>query len=173
MVMFKQILLPTDFSELAGHAAPVARAMAEAFGATLHVLHVFESVPTAVPAPETGAAVMLLPPDEGELRDLLAAYVHEHFDGIRVPIVPVLLGGSRTIEIAHYAKEHEIDLIVIGTHARGVMNRLVFGSLSKSVLEHAHCSVLMVPPTAEGYDGQSPSADTAEATAPERADATP
>jgi hypothetical protein len=50
--------------------------------------------------------------------------------------------------ITEYAREMNIDLIVVGTHARGVVNRILMGSVSRAVLEKASCAVLIVPQTA-------------------------
>ncbi|MBU0718869.1 MAG: universal stress protein [Planctomycetes bacterium] len=145
MVAIKRILLPTDFSELADHAALFARMLSETHGAALHVLHVRNPLAAAVPAPEAAAGIMLLPASEAELRQQLELFVRERLSGIRAPVVAEVLTGSPVSEITRYAKEAHIDLIVVGTHARGVVNRIFFGSVSKSVLENAPCPVLMVP----------------------------
>lgn len=159
MVTIQRVLLPTDFTEVAENAVPFARSLAERYGAALHVVHVCESVATSVPVPEAGGAVMMLAPNENELKDLLEQFVRERLSGIRVPVVTAILKGSRATEITRYAKETGVDLIVIGTHLRGVMNRIIFGSVSKSVLEHAHCPVLMVPPAAATHEETGPMVD--------------
>lgn len=145
MTTFKRILLPTDFSELADHAVMFARMLSEIHGASLHVLHVRDPLASAVPAPEMAAGIMVLPPDEAELRKQVEIFVQEHLAGIQAPVVMEVITGSRVNAITHYAMESHIDLIVIGTHARGVVNRILFGSVSKSVLESAPCADLMVP----------------------------
>lgn len=157
MVSIKRILLPTDFSELAEHAALFARMLSESHHAALHVLHIRDPLAAAVPAPEAAAGVMILPPSETELRQQLDLFVREQLSGIGAPVVAVVLTGSRVSEITRYAREAQIDLIVIGTHARGVVNRIFFGSVSKSVLENAPCPVLMVP-LASGTEEQAETA---------------
>ncbi|MBK9128661.1 MAG: universal stress protein [Phycisphaerales bacterium] len=146
---FKNILLPTDFSELAQYAAEFARSLAEKYGATLHVLHVRTSVLTPGPAPELGMGVEVLVPDETELQASLDRFVAEHLSGLSVPVTSSLMIGSPAGQIAEYAKANAVDLIVIGTHARGLVNRILLGSVSKTVLESAHCPVLMIPLTAK------------------------
>lgn len=145
MVTIKRILLPTDFSELADHAALFARMLSETHRAALHVLHIRDPLASAVPAPEAAAGVMVLPPSEAELRQQLGLFVRERLSGIQAPVVAEVLTGNRVSEITRYAKEAHIDLIIVGTHARGMVNRIFFGSVSKSVLESAPCPVLMVP----------------------------
>jgi len=69
-------------------------------------------------------------------------------DFVRKPGVNVISDvrvGVPHDTITHYARERNIDLIVIGSHARGMVNRIFFGSTSKAVLESALCPVLMVP----------------------------
>jgi nucleotide-binding universal stress UspA family protein len=142
---FKHILLPTDFSELAQHAACYARYLAETSQAALHVLHVRTSVLTPGPAPELGMGVDVFVPDEAELQSSLDRFIAEHLGGTTAPLIAQLLIGSPAGQIAEYARTADIDLIVIGTHARGLVNRILLGSVSKTVLESAHCPVLMVP----------------------------
>lgn len=149
MIAIKKILLPTDFTRLADHAAAYARQLAEMWGAELHILHVAEPVAAALPTPETGGAAMMVLPNEADLEAALGRFIAAHLRGVQVPVVSAVLQGSRVTMVTSYAKEKGIDLIVIGTHARGVVQRIIFGSMSKSVLENAHCPVLMVPLAAE------------------------
>ena len=145
MVGIKRVLLPTDFSDVARHAAPFARSLVERYEATLHVIHVSEPVFTGLPASEIGVGVVALPVDETSTRAQLDAFVRDCLGTLRTPPVTALLSGSAPVAITDYAREHAIDLIVVGTHARGLVNRILLGSVSKSVVEHAHCAVLMVP----------------------------
>lgn len=140
MTSFRQILLPVDFSELSDHAAPFACTLAETCGATVHVLHV-----NAPAAPDAGAGVAMLPFKGTELQRALAEFADKHFTGLAAPPITHLAMGRPVAVITEYARETKIDLVVIGTHARGVVNRIFKGSVSKSVMEHAPCPVLMVP----------------------------
>ena len=153
MVGIKRVLLPTDFSDVARHAAPFARSLVERYDATLHVIHVSEPVFTGLPASEIGVGVVALPVDEASTRSQLTAFVDACFASLPTPPVTALLSGSAPVAITDYARENAIDLIVVGTHARGLMNRILLGSVSKSVVEHAHCAVLMVPLRAAMSEG--------------------
>lgn len=145
--MITRILLPTDHSDLAAHAARHARFLAAAHGAEIHVLHVVAPASIAPVAGEIGTTTLI--PDVSvsvdAQRPLLKRFVESVLDptGIEVTI-DVRVGVPHDV-IASYAREHRIDLIVIGTHARGLVNRIFFGSTSKAVLESAPCPVLMVP----------------------------
>lgn len=145
MVRFRNVLLPTDFSDLARNAAPFARSVAETYGATLHVLHVMSPEVQPFPAPDIGMGVLALPPDEEQAKRFLEAFVHDAVGPTPSPVVTDARIGAPVAEITRYACDHQVDLIVIGTHARGLVTRIFLGSVSKAVMEHAPCAVLMVP----------------------------
>jgi universal stress protein A len=147
MMSIRHILLPTDYSDLARSAAVYARSLAEMCAATLHVLHVVERVPAAVPGPEINGVALAVPGPEAlaAAQEATSRFIQDHLGGLCVPVVARVLEGAPYVQIARYAAEASIDLIVIGTHARGVVKRIFLGSTSKAVLEHAPCPVLMVP----------------------------
>lgn len=145
MIRYCNILLPTDFSILARHAAPWAKSLAETYGATLHVLHVLTPEVQPFPAPDIGMGVLAVPPDTTQAADMLNRFLDECIHPTCVPITSHTTIGAPVAEIARYARESRIDLIVMGTHARGPVTRMLLGSVSKAVLEHAPCAVLMVP----------------------------
>lgn len=166
----ERILVPTDFSEFSALAAGLARPLALASGATVHVIHVRVPVEAAFEVPEIGVLLRKLPPDDEVLQQQLDAFADLHFARYRVPVVTVLADGKPAPAIAQYARAAQVGRIVIGTHASGIMKRLLRGSVSKSLLEYAPCAVLMVPPTADAgdgfeaeYRGQAPSAPMAMA----------
>lgn len=150
-----RILLPVDFSELSIHAAEMACSMAQANDATVHVLHVLQPVEIAIPTPEVGFLVRKVAPDEPAIARRLDAFARDYLIDHGVRVVTVLARGKPAREIARYAQEADIDEIVIGTHARGIARRLVHGSVSKSVLEHASCAVTMVPPRTVTVSGET------------------
>ena len=80
-----------------------------------------------------------------EAEEALERFVQKQLSGIAVPVVTKVLEGAPDLQISRYAAEAAIDLIVIGTHARGLVRRIFLGSVSKAVMEHAPCPVLMVP----------------------------
>jgi nucleotide-binding universal stress UspA family protein len=158
MVAIRHILLPTDFSVLADHAARYARSLAESYHSTLHVLHVVSAVLVPVPGPEVGTVAMAVPSDGSvaEARESLEKFVQKQLTGLTVPVITKVLEGAPDLQISRYATEAAIDLIVIGTHARGLVRRIFLGSVSKAVMEHAPCPVLMVPLHSAEAETQSP-----------------
>ena len=137
----KRILLPTDFSETAQDAVEYARDLAAGYGATLHLLYV---IPDPHTQPWAGAASGIVIPDlltewETEARGQLAAIELGDLSTVRVTRV-----GHPFVEIVRYAKEHEIDLVVMGTHGRGAVKHMLLGSVAEKVVRTAPCPVLTV-----------------------------
>ncbi|MBK8269112.1 MAG: universal stress protein [Planctomycetes bacterium] len=73
----------------------------------------------------------------------MSDFIQKQFAGRKVK--SEILVGQPFSEICRYAAGQACDLIVIGSHARGIVHRIFMGSVSKAVLEHASCPVLMVP----------------------------
>ena len=148
--MITRILIPTDYSELAAHAARYARFLAAAHGAQVHVLHVVSPSSAVGVAPTAGdiGAVALLP-DSATLIQAqaprMSAFAGSCLQAAGLMVITEVRVGLPCAVICAYAREQGIDLIVIGTHARSLVNRIFFGSTSKAVLESAPCPVLMVP----------------------------
>jgi len=138
MLGIHTILHPTDFSEHSEFALRLAGALARDYGARLIVLHVFE------PPPLVYGEVMLPPP----LEDLRSA-AQQQLDQLSVPDVNVrvqrrLEQGDSVLEILHVAREAVADLIVMGTHGRTGLKRLLMGSVAERVTRQAPCPVLTV-----------------------------
>lgn len=157
-MVLEHILVPTDFSELSRRAVPIARALANMTGAAVHLLHVVQLVEIALEVPEAGILRRKVPADCAELERRLAELGDAEFGRAGVPFVTAIRNGDPARAIAKYAREIGADRIIIGTHGDGVLRQLFRGSVSKTVLEHAPCPVVMVPPPIEK---RSPRADEA------------
>jgi len=138
MLAIRRILHPTDFSDLSRPAFDVACALARDYRAELVVCHV---VPLPTPAVVEG--VMVEPVDAGldAYADRLAEVAP---DDPRVRMVRRLRRGDDATEILNVAAETGADLIVMGTHGRGGLSRLVMGSVAERVMRKAPCPVLTV-----------------------------
>jgi nucleotide-binding universal stress UspA family protein len=149
----RSILLPTDFSECAARAVPFAAQLARLTGARVVCLHVVESVAPAVGWSPLGAEP-LPAADVGEqladsaTRELPTISGSEEFAGLEVE--DVIVHGEAASEIVRVAAQRGIDLIVISSHGRTGLGRILFGSTAESVVRHAHCPVLVVKPPSEG-----------------------
>ena len=140
----QNILVPTDFSEGSKEAVRYAHDLAVRLGATLHLTHVLEN-PFA---PGAFMEMYAMPtPDylvnmEKEAKARLDAALSPR-DRELVPVVVTTRTGLPASEILLRAQEEpEIDLIVMSTHGRGGVARLVMGSVADKVLRSAPCPVL-------------------------------
>jgi len=135
--MVSRILVPTDFSAPSDAALMYARLFGNAFDASLHLLHV-----TATHSPPPHAAIGSRDRDPAvlrELRDRLSAD-----DRRRHNVVRLVEGSDPAGHIAHYARTANIGLIVMGTHGRSGVSRLLMGSVAEKVVRTAPCPVLTV-----------------------------
>lgn len=132
------ILYPTDFSESCLVAFDLACALARDYEAVLVVAHV-EPPPLALPT--DGVA---LPPILVESGALLASLEQIRPADPRVAVRHRLLTGDAADAILEAAAEEKADLIVMGTHGRGGLSRMLLGSVAEHVLRRAPCPVLTV-----------------------------
>ena len=135
MFHVKKILYPTDFSSYSNQAYFHAVALAEVHDASLTVLYVFpEAIETA---------------DADRDDDAERTHWRDQLEQIRpsnsnIPVSHVFLEGDPAGEIARYAADANIDLIVMGTHGRTGLERMLLGSVAEQTLRSAPCSVLVV-----------------------------
>lgn len=144
MVVLKHILVATDFGEPSAVALAYGRDLARSYGATLHVLHVVEDVMMRY-SPEVGFAIPDLQRDleKAATRDLAALITDD--DRRTLTVVPVVQTSFNVPGgVIEYAKNHPIDLIVVGTHGRGAVKQLLMGSAAERIVRTAPCPVLSV-----------------------------
>ena len=149
----QKILLPTDFSGCANYAVAYAAAIARATRATIVCVHVVEPVVPAVgytglaePMPIADISEQLENSAERQLPKLSEC---EDCQGLNLE--ELIVHGDAAAEIVRVAAEHDVDLIVISSHGRTGIGRMIFGSTAEAVVRHAGCPVLVVkPPSEEG-----------------------
>jgi nucleotide-binding universal stress UspA family protein len=129
------ILHPTDFSPNSQHALQVAADLARTYDAELILLHV-HSIPVAL----YGEGIL---PPEPDYHQPLEEQLHR----IDVPGVRVsrrLAEGDPVTEILNVARDQHTDLIVMGTHGRRGLKRMLMGSVAELVVRRSSCPVLTV-----------------------------
>jgi len=152
MIRLNRVLVPTDFSEFSRLAVTYACAMAERFGAQLHVLHVVPDPAMLVPE----AAVFWVESMQAQSDRLvtdaqkLLRQIPEGSQGSQ-PVIRDVRVGAAFLEIIDYAKSQDIDLIVIGTHGRSGLSHILMGSVAERVVRAAPCPVLSVKPSGHQF----------------------
>ena len=135
------ILVPTDFSDCSRAATGYALDLARRFDAKIILLHVIHDPVVYVPP------VFTYVPDV----DMYDAYAQQQLDewitpddGSGIPIERSFIHGHPVIEILAAADSHNADMIVMGTHGRGMAQHLLMGSVAERVVRKAGCPVLTV-----------------------------
>jgi universal stress protein A len=146
MVTIRRILVPTDFSECSDAAVTYARGLADTFGSQLHLLHVVQDPYTQPWAAEAFPAPLgdMLTQWQEQARTRLQGLLPAGTEGKEGPGIVAVEVGSPFQQIIRYAEDHDIDLIVIGTHGRGPIGHMLLGSVAEKVVRKAPCPVLTV-----------------------------
>jgi len=140
-IAIKNILFATDFSPAANAAAPYATQLARNYDAKVFGVHINPFENYAVAASEAWAAMSdsaeeRAKEDSARLNKQLAGVQHE-----------VVIGEGNIWETLNELIQHKgIDLIVLGTHGRSGMGRILLGSVAEEILRQAPCPVLTVGP---------------------------
>jgi nucleotide-binding universal stress UspA family protein len=143
-MIIKNILFPTDFSEEASHALSHAADMAKTYGAKLHVLHVIHDIDMSsnMHIPHRSVDMMYTEFEASAKKALekLCISVQDDCKGIESNV----LRGIPYEEILKFIPEKKIDLIVMATHGRKGLDRMLFGSTTERVVRNSSCPVLTI-----------------------------
>lgn len=145
MVEMKKILCAIDFSEVSPMVAEYAHAQAQAFGAEVILLY---------SAPSLNQYVSFhVPPNSietfvGEIvtgaEQSMEAFISQYLPDVRV--VGRVVSGYAAEEIVKCADEEKVDLVIMGTHGRKGIDRILFGSVAEKVVKSANCPVMTLRP---------------------------
>jgi nucleotide-binding universal stress UspA family protein len=148
----KTILFPTDFSLASDAALKHAEALAKQTGAKLLIVHV-EEPPLAygggelyygIPEPNSERILKML--EDVRPKDPTVAFTHR------------LTMGDPAGEILRIAGDERVEMIVLGTHGRTGMTRLLMGSVAEAVVRRAPCPVLVYREAAGALAAKQPAA---------------
>ncbi len=139
-----RILVPSDFSDEALAAAEKAMELFSDAGGTLHVMHAYflpiEYGAYGAVAASQDYLTQVATRSLEELKDWVKPLEGRGWE-IRCEVAE----GPATAAVLRATREHDIELIAMGTHGRSRIAELVLGSVAKKVLQHASCPVLTVP----------------------------
>ncbi|HNR26128.1 MAG TPA: universal stress protein [Methanobacteriaceae archaeon] len=130
--MFEKILVPTDGSEYADRAVEVALGLARELGTRVVALHVLDEK-------------LILPLEvlEEEGRHILEE-VRRRGEEIEVPVDEIILFGNPRQDMAKIATKSGADLMIIGTHGRTGVEKLLLGSVAENALKTVKVPVMLV-----------------------------
>lgn len=150
----KNILVATDFSEPARAALDHGKDLARSAGATLHVLHVVQEIPTYYGS-EVGFAAT-------KIEENIKIAAQRELDttvGAKESGLAVTTATVRAPNVAHaineYAATHNVDLIIVGTHGRRAISRFLIGSVAERLVRSATRPVMTVHADESGIASQS------------------
>ena len=145
MAEIKKILCAVDFSEVSSKVADYAQTLAKSLGASVKVLYVAPSLsqyvgfhvpPTSI---ETFVGEILTGAEKS-----MEVFVQENFTEVEAE--PKVVTGYASDEILNFAQEEQVDLIIMGTHGRKGIDRILFGSVAEKVVKSAKIPVLTIRP---------------------------
>jgi nucleotide-binding universal stress UspA family protein len=146
MKEFKRILFPVDLSESSANIVPYVQTVARKFEAQIHILfaaRVFEYFTSIyVPHPSINKFEKeIIAGAEKRLYEFLDEHFSE-FPNAKTAVV----AGDASEEILSYTEDHHIDLVIMGTHGRKGMDKIIFGSVAERVVKMSPVPVMVVNP---------------------------
>jgi nucleotide-binding universal stress UspA family protein len=149
--MFKRILVCLDRSPLAEQVLPYAIAQAEAFKATLYLIHVLPEPFILTPSiPGTSTMPILNPLEVRQLEQeqkQAEEYIETVAQSLRernIDVETVVIQGEAGPIIVEYARQNDINLIAIATHGHGGLRRVFYGSVAEYILKNSGLPVLLI-----------------------------
>jgi nucleotide-binding universal stress UspA family protein len=144
VIKLKKVLVPTDFSDSARHAFRYGLSFAREYRAELVLLHVVENL-------TVGYASDLFPVPMAEVFQEISGYAKSELAKLAeeakqkgVAVTELVAQGKPSAEIIRHAAENDVDMIVLGTHGKGMLDQALFGSTTERVVRRAPCPVLTV-----------------------------
>jgi nucleotide-binding universal stress UspA family protein len=155
-VKIREILCPVDFSDESREALHFGVELARLFGARLTLFNVYQMPGYALPE----GVVLAGPEVLNELVDSIESDLRAWSDEARGlgagEVAWETALGTPANEIERFARDHAIDLIVIGTHGRTGLRHVLLGSVAEKVVRHAPCPVLTVRPRDHALHAAAP-----------------
>jgi nucleotide-binding universal stress UspA family protein len=146
-ILLTKILVTTDFSEVSDRALDYAIALARRYDARIYLAHVITPDPFQFAEPQLAQATyekVRQAAEEGITDILISGKLRG------VPHEVLMEEGNVWPTIDKLIVEHEIDLVVVGTHGRGKVQKILIGSVAEEIFRQADCAVLTVGPAVRG-----------------------
>ena len=144
MIKIERILFPTDFSDCAEHALKYAVELGKRFEAKLYLMHVLDTRIYGHLEPFANTVWSIYDAKEQAAKSIVEIVTEKEQKALHVE--SSVREGTPFVEIIKFAKEAEIDLIVIGTHGRTGLTHMLMGSVAEKVVRKSPCPVLTIRP---------------------------
>ena len=146
MKEFKKILFPVDLSEVSAKIAPYVSHVVEKFEAEIYLLFVVRQFRYYADAYIDAETVQDFESKAvAGAEDKIDAFAETHFKGNSACMTKIVLGDAAE-EILKYVKDEKIDLVIMGTHGRKGLDRILFGSVAERVIKTATVPVMSINP---------------------------
>lgn len=144
MYVYKNILVPTDFSDGSENALEHAIDIAKSMGATIHLVNVIQPVvyPTGIEIAHESLLNLEKDLEDNARRQL--ERIEQRLDNDKINYSCSILTGRADEQIIEYANSENIDLIVIATHGSSGFEHFLFGSTTEKVIRKTKCPILVV-----------------------------
>jgi len=150
-VSFKNLLLATDFSSISKSALAYAAAIAGRYGCKIYVVHVIPPEPRMPIPMETNFPEL----DRDRLQAELAMQGFVSGDELKeIPHETLLPRGAIWPELSELIESDDIDLLVVGTHGRAGLKKVILGSVAEELFRQASCPVLTIGPAVPAVTGK-------------------
>ena len=146
-ILLTKILVTTDFSAVSDRALDYAIALARRYDARIYLAHVITPDPFQFAEPQLAQATyekVRQAAEEGITDILISGKLRG------VPHEVLMEEGNVWPTVEKLIAEHEIDLVVVGTHGRGKVQKILIGSVAEEIFRQADCAVLTVGPAVRG-----------------------
>ena len=147
--MYQRILFPVDLTESSEKLVPHVVTMMDRFNAQLHVLYVVRVFQyfTNIYVPNPSIDLFETELVEGahkKMNEFMSAYF-SRYDNAHSEVML----GDPSDAVLNYTREHNMDMVIMGTHGRKGLDRVIFGSVAERVIKGAHIPVLVINPRLE------------------------
>ena len=149
MIQIKRVLCPTDFSECAEHALKYAIELARRFESKLYLLHVLDTRVYGHLEPFASTVWSIYDAKEQAAKGIAEIIPEQERKALHSE--SQIREGTPFVEIIKFAREAEIDLIVLGTHGRTGLSHMLMGSVAEKVVRKAPCPVLTIRPSNKDF----------------------
>jgi len=146
LVEFNIIAIPVDFSEISSVIAEWGKALAKKLGAKIILINVVEDISAFEDISADAKTFQELEKTLFEgAREYMQSFLNKHFSDFP-NVKPVIVKGNVVEKIIEVAKENGADLIVMGTHGKKGIDKIIFGSVAEGVVKYSPIPVLTVNP---------------------------